>query len=130
MENLGEKIKIQINNNLLKPYINKLENDMKENIDKIKKQINNMNKNNDFEYLNNNKNEYSKRKNQLFESNKSDNEFPALNKGSSELRNQKYEEINKLGEKLYQKLVEKEKKLKLLKRETLKYLGEYKIGKI
>ena len=130
LENLGEKIKIQINNNLLKPYINKLENDMKENIDKIKKQINNMNKNNDFEYLNNNKNEYSKRKNQLFESNKSDNEFLALNKGSSELRNQKYEEINKLGEKLYQKLVEKEKKLKLLKRETLKYLGEYKIGKI
>jgi hypothetical protein len=43
---------------------------------------------------------------------------------SSKLRNEKYEEINKLGEKLYQKLLEKEKKLKLLKKETSKFLED------
>ena len=35
----------------------------------------------------------------------------------------KYEEINRLGEKLYDKLMEKEKKLKLLKQETTKLLN-------
>ena len=40
------------------------------------------------------------------------------NKTSSKLKKEKYEEINRLGEKLYKKLLEKEKKLKLLKQET------------
>ena len=35
----------------------------------------------------------------------------------------KYEEINRLGEKLYGKLMEKEKKLNLLKQETTKLLN-------
>ena len=39
------------------------------------------------------------------------------------LQRKKYEEINRLGEKLYDKLMEKEKKLKLLKQETTKLLN-------
>jgi prefoldin subunit 5 len=47
-----------------------------------------------------------------------------MSKGTSKIRNEKFEEINRLGEKLYQKLCEKEQKLRLLKKETSKYLQE------
>ena len=42
-------------------------------------------------------------------------------RSSSLKRNEKLEEINKLGEKLYDKLVEKEKKLQEFKNETTNY---------
>jgi hypothetical protein len=41
---------------------------------------------------------------------------------STQKRNEKFDEINRLGEKLYDKLMEKEKKLQDLKNETTKYL--------
>ena len=47
-----------------------------------------------------------------------------MSKGTSKIRKEKYEEINRLGEKLYQKLCEKEQKLRLLKKETTKYSEE------
>ena len=45
-------------------------------------------------------------------------------KNSSKLRNEKFDEINRIGEKLYNKLVEKEKKLNLLKQEKTRFLNE------
>ena len=49
------------------------------------------------------------------------NEETSLDKRNKQRK--KYEEINRLGEKLYDKLMEKEKKLKLLKQETTKLLN-------
>ena len=43
---------------------------------------------------------------------------------TSKISNQKFEEINKIGERLYNKLKEKEEKLKLLKQEKAKFLNE------
>ena len=43
---------------------------------------------------------------------------------TSKVRNEKFEEINKIGERLYNKLKEKEEKLKLLKQEKAKFLNE------
>ena len=45
-------------------------------------------------------------------------------KSSSHLRNEKFDEINRISEKLYNKLLEKEKKLKILKQERSKFLYE------
>ena len=45
---------------------------------------------------------------------------------TSKIRNQKFDEINKIGERLYNKLKEKEQKLKLLKQEKAKFLIEDK----
>jgi len=124
LEYLGEEIKNHINNNLLKPSINQIENVMKQNIDEIKEKINEINKNNNIN--NNDNNNYIRDKNlkMLDSINNSD----LMSKNTSKIRNEKYEEINRLGEKLYQKLKEKEEKLKLLKRETSKYLKENDIN--
>ena len=124
MEVWGETLKNQIFNKLLKPSLNQIEDTMKQNIDEIKEKINemnNMNKINNLENINRyaNNERYGK-KNKMLESINSD----LFSKGTAKLRNEKYEEINRLGEKLYQKLVEKEKKLKLLKQETSKYIEE------
>ena len=43
---------------------------------------------------------------------------------TSKIRNEKFDEINKIGDRLYNKLLEKEKKLKLLKQEKAKFLNE------
>lgn len=116
LENFWEKIKNQIENNLLKPSISKLENVINKNINEIKEKINDMNRIYNIENINNSKYGYYNRKNKLLESN-NHNELISLSKGNSKLRNEKYDEINRLGEKLYQKLEEKEKKLKLLTQE-------------
>ena len=124
MEIWGETLKNQIFNKLLKPSLNQIEDTMKKNIEEIKEkinEINNMNNINNLENINRyaNNERYDK-KNKMLESTNSD----LFSKGTAKLRNEKYEEINRLGEKLYQKLLEKEKKLKLLKQETSKYIEE------
>ena len=88
---------------------------MKKNIDEIKEKISDINRMNNIKHTkNNNNNEYDNNintKNKLLESiNSSD----LMSKGTSKIRKEKYEEINRLGEKLYQKLCEKEQKLRLL----------------
>ena len=87
---------------------------MKKNFDEIKEKINEMNK---INYINND----NEKKNKMLESITNSD---LLSKGTSKLRNERFEEINRLGEKLYQKLLEKEKKLRLLKQETSKFLEE------
>ena len=121
MEVWGETLKNQIFNKLLKPSLNQIEDTMKKNIDEIKEKINEINNINNLENNNNYaNNEIYDKKNKMLESTNSD----LFSKGTAKLRNEKYEEINRLGEKLYQKLLEKEKKLKLLKQETSKYIEE------
>ena len=114
LEYFGEEIKNDIYNKLIKPSINQIENNMKKNFDEIKEKINEMNK---INYINN----YNDKKNKMMESITNSD---LLSKGTSKLRNERFEEINRLEEKLYQKLLEKEKKLRLLKQETSKFLEE------
>ena len=120
-DKLSEDLKNQIYDKFLKPSIDQIENAMKKNIDEIKEILfyNNKN-NNNLNEINNNHNEYFK-KNKLLESRTS---YDAMSKGTTKKRNEKYEEINRLGEQLYQKLLEKENKLRQLKHETTKYLTE------
>ena len=70
------------------------------------------------EIKSNNTNEYINGEEMIFSNN---NYEGSLNKKN--MQRKKYEEINRLGEKLYDKLMEKEKKLKLLKQETTKLLN-------
>ena len=126
MEIWGEMIKNQIYNKLLKPSLNQIEDVMKQNIDEIKEKINDINNINNINNLeninrNNNSDERFDKKNKMLESLTNSELF---SKGTAKLRNEKYEEINRLGEKLYQKLLEKEKKLKLLKQETSKLIED------
>lgn len=121
---LGEEIKKEIFNKYIRPSLNRIEINMKRNIDEIKHKIDEMHKNNKLLNYNNYKytNYIDKEKQkQLYDISPNNDIF---SKSSSKLRNDKYEEINKLGEKLYQKLLEKEKKLKLLKKETSKFLDD------
>ena len=125
LELLGEEIKNQINNKLLKPSIEKIENVMKQNIEEIKERINDINRINNINHFNSNNYEFDNKGNKMLESVTNSDLF---SKGTSKLRNEKYEEINRLGEKLYQKLLEKEKKLRLLKQETSKFLEENELN--
>ena len=70
------------------------------------------------EIKSNNTNEYINGEETILTNN---NYEGSLNKKNQQ-RN-KYEEINRLGKKLYTKLIEKEKKLNLLKQETTKLLN-------
>ena len=79
---------------------------MKKNIEQIQYEVDNMEKQNI-----NNINELSK-------------EDLSYKLSTSKIRNQKFDEINKIGERLYNKLLEKEKKLKLLKKEKAKFLND------
>ena len=118
-----EKIKNEIANKYLKPSLNQIEFKMKKNLEEINNKIDEMTKYNNFNQSNNNI-KYIKDENNFsnkFSGIQSNNN---ISKTSSMLRNEKYEEINKLGERLYQKLLEKEKKLKLLKKETSKFLND------
>ena len=118
-----EKIKNEIANKYLKPSLNQIEFKMKKNLEEINNKIDEINKYNNFNQSNNNI-KYIKDENNFsnkFSGIQSNNN---ISKTSSMLRNEKYEEINKLGERLYQKLLEKEKKLKLLKKETSKFLND------
>ena len=108
-QKLDEKLGTLQNNifdKYLKPTINKIGNSMKKNIEQIQYEVDNLEKQNI-----NNTNEMSK-------------EDLSYKLSTSKIRNQKFDEINKIGERLYNKLLEKEKKLKLLKKEKAKFLND------
>ena len=93
----------------LKPTINKIGNSMNKYIDQIQLEVNNINDRQNINNINTaSKNELSSKL------------------STSKIRNQKFDEINKIGERLYNKLKEKEQKLKLLKQEKAKFLIENK----
>ena len=127
---LSENIKNQIYEKFLQPSISEIEQTMKQNIDEIKGKVDAIN-NNTTTNSNNNIIKTNKEDNDLDEE---DYELQAkygvdykdsiYYKTSSKMRKEKYEEINRLGEKLYDKLLEKEKKLKLLKKETSLLMNE------
>ena len=112
LEYLCDNLKNQIYEKYLQPSINEIENSMKQNIEDIKKKVDSMNYSNE-----NNTNEING--DEMISSN--NNFEPSLEKKNKQRK--KYEEINRLGERLYDKLMEKEKKLKLLKQETTKLLN-------
>ena len=112
LEYLCDNLKNQIYEKYLQPSINEIENSMKQNIEDIKKKVDSMNYSND-----NNTNEINGE-----EMNFSNNNYD-ISLEKKNLQRKKYEEINRLGERLYDKLMEKEKKLKLLKQETTKLLN-------
>ncbi len=113
-EKLGT-IQNHIFDKYLKPTINKIGNTMKKNIEEIKLEVDNIDKNDSKQIINYNSNEISKEKEE-------DNLTNKLS--TSKIRSEKFDEINKIGERLYNKLLEKEKKLKLLKIEKTKFLNE------
>ena len=117
LEYLCDNLKNQIVEKYLQPSINEIENSMKQNIEDIKKKVDTMNYSNEIK--SNNTNEYINGEEMMIFSN--NNYEGSLNKKN--MQRKKYEEINRLGEKLYDKLMEKEKKLKLLKQETTKLLN-------
>ena len=125
--NITEQIKYDIYNKYIKPSLNQIEFNMKQSIDELKNKLDKkdknskLNNNKNYNTINNinNKNVYEQNN---FSGIQSNNDI--LYNSSSKLTEEKYEEINKLGEKLYQKLLEKEKKLKLLKKETSKFLED------
>jgi hypothetical protein len=84
---------------------------MKKNIEQIQLEVDNIDKQNI--------NDISKEK-------EKEAEDLSYKLSTSKIRNQKFDEINKIGERLYNKLLEKEKKLKLLKQEKAKFLIEGK----
>ena len=130
LKNLSEEIRNDIFNKYLKPSLNQIEININRNINEIKDKIDDMFQKGSFKNYNYNKgdiNDINVNKQYEYKSNKfsgkqTNNDI--FNNNSSNLRNEKYEEINRLGEKLYQKLLEKEKKLKLLKKETSKFLED------
>ena len=94
MENLGEEIKNHINNNVLKPSLNKIEIAMKQNMDEIREKINkititnNNNENNYIDHINydniiNNNN----KKNKMLDSIKSLKSSDFDSKNTSKIRN-------------------------------------------
>ena len=117
---LANNIQSQINDNLLRPSIRSIEKAMKNNMEEIKDkliQLNmNTNNNNNFNQSEGTSFVDSYRVSKSLFTSQNDN------KSSSVKRNDKFEEINKIGEKLYDKLVEKEKKLQEFKNETTNYL--------
>ena len=93
----------------LKPTINKIGNSMNKYIDQIQLEVNNINDRQNINNINTaSKNELSSKL------------------STSKIRNQKFDEINKIGERLYNKLKEKEQKLKVLKQEKATFLIEDK----
>ena len=115
---LGEEIKNQIYDKFISPSIEQIENVMKQNIDEIKDRINETNYNNALYKISDN---YFNKNNKLLQSRAS---FDLDTRQNSLIRNEKYKEINRLSEKLYQKLNLKAQKIRLLKEETSKYLKE------
>ena len=115
---LANNIENQVFKDFLQPSIQQIEVRMKENMDEIKDKLNN---------LNNNTNLVSQSENTSFIDSYRMNRSlrSSMNEGgktSTQRKEEKYDEINKIGEKLYNKLVEKEKKLQDLKKETSNYL--------
>jgi hypothetical protein len=127
LEYLCDNLQNQIFEKYLQPSINEIEKSMKQNIEDIKEKVDSINCTNisvkktniadesqiSNKYKNYDNSSYLKYKNY---SQISNNDI--FNNNSSIIKKEKCEEINRLGEKLYKKLLEKEKKLKLLKQET------------
>ena len=116
LEYLCDNLKNQIVQKYLQPSINEIENSMKQNIEDIKKKVDTMNYSNEINT--NNTNEYINGEEMILSNNNYEGSLEKKN-----FQRKKYEEINRLGEKLYGKLMEKEKKLNLLKQETTKLLN-------
>ena len=112
-EKLGN-LKSNLFDKFLQPKINEIGESMKKNIEQLKSKV---------DTIGNNINIY-KDKNIYEKTNSNSNEESLIYKSSSKLRNEKFDEINRIGEKLYNKLLEKERKLKLLKQEKTKFLNE------
>ena len=113
-EKLGN-IKNNLFDKFLQPAINEIGNSMKKNIEQIKTEVdsigNTLYKQKDI----------LKNSSSIIQNDEDENmEF----KTSSKLRNAKFDEINKIGENLYNKLIEKEKKLEQLKKEKILHLIE------
>ena len=134
LEYLFDNLQNQIFEKYLQPSINEIEKSMKKNIEDIKEKVDSIN------YTNNNskqlKNNYYNNSNIIDDDNNDiyngSLEFKTKNeeennskddfyqKSTSKMKKEHYEKISRLGEQLYGKLLEKEKKLKLLKQETMK----------
>jgi DUF4097 and DUF4098 domain-containing protein YvlB len=96
-ESLSSNLEMQIYNNFIKPSLNSIEDTLKTNIDDIKNKIGNLNSNNNNIDITSNRS--------LGES--FENEFlKSANTRKGKMDN-KLEEINVLGERLYEKLLEK-----------------------
>ena len=136
LEYLCDNLKNQIFEKYLQPSIKEIENSMKQNIEDIKEKVDSMN----YSNLNNINNEDMSKKyfnndingerddkeengEENFSSNNNYENSLRNNSNTSKVQKNKYEEINRLGVKLYGKLMEKEKKLRLLKQETTKLLN-------
>ena len=136
LEYLCDNLKNQIFEKYLQPSIKEIENSMKQNIEDIKEKVDSMN----YSNLNNINNEDMSKKyfnndingerddkeengEENFSSNNNYENSLRNNSNTSNVQKNKYEEINRLGVKLYGKLMEKEKKLRLLKQETTKLLN-------
>lgn len=117
LQKLGEEIKNQIYDKFISPSIEQIENVMKQNIDEIKDRLNEIDYNNSLNNFSNN----SFKKSKLLQSRSS---YDLSSRRNSKIKNEKYKEINRLAEKLYQKLNLKAQKIKLLKEETAKYLKQ------
>ena len=109
-QKLDEKLGTLQNNifdKYLKPTINKIGDSMNKYIEQIQLEVDNINDKPNLNNIN------TASKNDL-----------GSKLSTSKISNQKFEEINKIGERLYNKLKEKEEKLKLLKQEKAKFLNE------
>jgi hypothetical protein len=115
-EKLGN-IKNNLFDKFLQPKIEEIGNSMKKNIEKIKSKVDDIGNS-----LNKQKYNFEKSEGDCPYFQNDDNYDEMIFQSSSKLRNEKFDEINRLGEKLYDKLMEKERKLQDLKNETTKYL--------
>ena len=114
---LANHIQEQLNNNFLKPSIQSIENTMKNNMNEIKEKLNQINTHSNNNLLNQSETSFV----ESIRGTKSLLNSQSDIKNSTIRRNEQYDEINRLGEKLYDKLVEKEKKLEEFKIETTNY---------
>ena len=113
-EKLGN-IKNNLFDKYLEPKINEIGDSMQKNIEQIKYKVDAIGNS-----IYTEKDIFDKNNSNVQIEEDDDYEY----KNSSKLRNEKFDEINRIGEKLYNKLVEKEKKLNLLKQEKTRFLNE------
>ena len=142
LEYLCDNLQNQIFEKYLKPSINEIEKSMRENIEDIKEKVESINHtnitNNSFiknKYNNLMDNEENINYNNDYDTysiinknNEQNSKGDIYHKTSSRIKKEKYEEINRLGEKLYNKLLEKEKKLQLLNQETNLLISKKHLG--
>lgn len=95
-ENMASNIELKMMNNFLKPTMQSLENNLKMNINEMKSKFTNVNSNDN--YKNNDFDESKFHESSMIKSSTNRNE------GGMDT---KINEINKLGERLYEKLLEK-----------------------